>query len=58
VEFEGIRVVGTSDDDDNSLREFLEAHFRIDKLSANPCEESGTPLKSRKKMIEKMFIPV
>lgn len=56
VDFEGVRVVGTTGDDDDSLRKFLEAHFRIDKLTANPCRESGTPSKA-KKMIEKVFVP-
>lgn len=56
VNFSGIRVVGTSDDDDASLTQFLESHFETKKLAANPCEESGTPRRS-KKMIEKVFSP-
>jgi hypothetical protein len=56
VRFDGVRVVGTSGDDDDSLRDFLEAHFGTDALSAEPCRECGSP-RSGKKMIEKLFVP-
>jgi hypothetical protein len=57
VRFESIRVVGTSDDDDDSLRAFLAAHLRLDGLVEQPCEQDGTPKRSRKKMLAKMFLP-
>jgi hypothetical protein len=58
VEFEGIRVVGTSDDDDDSLRRFLQAHFRLDGLREEPCAESGSLRRSRERMIAKLFLPL
>jgi len=57
VQFEGIRVVGTSTDDDDSLRAFLQAHFQLDGLRETACEESGTPARSKEKMIAKLFLP-
>jgi hypothetical protein len=57
VQFEGIRVVGTSTDDDDSLRAFLRAHFQLDGLRETPCEESGTPARSKERMIAKLFLP-
>lgn len=56
IEFEGLRIVGVTGDNDESLRVFLKAHFQLDKLNESPCNVSGTPAKG-KKMIEKLFTP-
>jgi hypothetical protein len=59
VQFDGIRVVGTFKDNDETLCEFLKTHFRLDGLREEPCQEVERSAGSRQsKMIEKMFLPM
>lgn len=57
LRFSGIRVVGISGDNDQTLEALLREHFDVGDLVSGPCSEGGTPLKSKKKMLEKVFTP-